>query len=76
MVVFSLASERHPATEVDVFAKAPMAFSGAFERALRKPVAPGLRAPFVGLADLLRLKRKSGRERDRADIVHLRKLRK
>ena len=56
LTVFSAYSPQHPMTEIDLFAEAPLDFDGAYRRAVRKEVAPGVAATFIGLRDLRRLK--------------------
>jgi len=71
LTVFSLYSAEHVATEVDLFVEAPLDFEAAYAAAAAMEVAPGLVATFVGLSDLLRLKRQAGRTQDRLDIEQL-----
>jgi hypothetical protein len=74
LTVFSLFSPDHPATEIDLFADPPLAFSEAYARALRLEVAPSVFATFCSLEDLIELKSRAGRPRDLDDISQLRKL--
>jgi predicted nucleotidyltransferase len=76
LTVFSLYSPAHLATEVDVFVQSPFDFSGAYERAARIEVAPGIAATFVGFDDLIALKRHAGRPQDALDIQQLNALQK
>jgi hypothetical protein len=72
MRVFSLYSPDSPLTEVDLFVQAPFAdFDDAYSRAVRLPVRSGLEATFIGLDDLLALKREAGRPKDLMDIENL-----
>lgn len=72
LTVFSLWSEQHPMTEVDLFVESPFAdFNGVYERALRLEIAPGVEAMFVGRGDLIHLKRQAGRPLDLSDIEKL-----
>ena len=71
LVVFSVFSLQHPATEVDLFAEVPMDFERAYRECRRMEVAPGLEAPFVGLRDLLEMKRRAGRPQDLDDVERL-----
>ena len=71
LTVFSLFSDRHPATEIDLFVEPPFDFESAYARAERFELAPGLQATFVGLADLLDMKRTAGRPQDRQDLEAL-----
>lgn len=75
MTVFSLSSPRHPATEVDLFVSCPLDFPSAYVRASRQEVSPGVEAVFLGLDDLLRLKKDAGRPKDLDDIAQLNKIR-
>lgn len=72
--VFSVYSDLHPATEVDLFANDPLGFDRAYREAVRMEVAPRVVATFVSLADLIRLKQLAGRPRDVDDIERLRSL--
>ncbi|MFA5138666.1 MAG: hypothetical protein WC728_05475 [Elusimicrobiota bacterium] len=76
MRVFSLFSSAHPATEIDVFVEPPFDFDAAYAAALRQELCPGVEAVFVGLDDLLRMKRDAGRPKDLQDIGELESLRK
>ena len=71
LTVFSLYSAEHPATEVDLFVEAPFNFDEAYARAVRMELAPEVVATFVGLDDLLALKRRTGRSQDALDIQQL-----
>ena len=74
MVVFTLFSAAHPATEIDLFIEPPLDFAEAYSRAKRMEVAAGVPATFCGLDDLIELKSKAGRPRDLEDINQLRAL--
>ena len=76
LTVFSLYSPDHPATEVDVFVQPPLDFDRAYGAAARIEVAPGTRAIFVAVDDLLLLKRQAGRPQDLQDIEHLQAIRR
>jgi len=69
--VFSLYSELHRATEVDIFVEDPIGFDGAWEAARRMEIAPGVEASFVSLNDLLAMKREAGRQQDIEDVRNL-----
>jgi len=73
--VFSAASPQHPATELDLFVQMPFDFEDAYRRAELKEIAPGLTASFVGLADLIDMKRAVGRPQDLQDVEQLERLR-
>lgn len=74
MKVFSLFSDRQPLTEVDIFVECPLDFARAWDRRLETEAAPGIVARFLGLDDLLDLKRRAGRPQDLADIRQLEEL--
>ena len=73
--VFSLRSPEHAATEIDLFVEPPFDFARAHDRCAYFEVAPGLTAPFVGLDDLVAMKRGAGRQQDLLDIEKLEGLR-
>ena len=75
MTVFSLFSDIHPATEIDLFLEPPIDFDAAYNRAVRQEVAPGTVAVFCNLDDLIELKTIAGRLEDQEDVEKLRKLR-
>ncbi len=68
MTVFSVYSAQHLATEVDIFVQAPLDFEAAYAARSLMTVAPGVTASFVGLSDLLHMKRQAGRPQDVMDI--------
>jgi hypothetical protein len=77
MRVFSIYDPDQPLTEVDLFVQPPFDdFDDARSRAVRLEVRPGLEATFVGLDDLLRLKREAGRPKDLMDIENLERIRR
>jgi predicted nucleotidyltransferase len=76
LTVFSLYSLEHPLTEVDLFVEPPFDFSVVYRRAARTEIAPGVEATFIGLRDLVRLKREAARPQDLLDLERLRALRK
>jgi hypothetical protein len=75
MSVFSLFSDNHPATEIDLFLDSPIDFDAAYQRAFRQEVSPEVAANFCSFEDLIELKTLSGRPEDRADIETLKQLR-
>jgi predicted nucleotidyltransferase len=75
LAVFSLHSDAHALTEVDLFLEPPFDFDRAYEGAHHTAVAPGVEATFVSLADLLAMKRAAGRKKDLEDVVGLESLR-
>jgi hypothetical protein len=75
MRVFSIHSPAHPLTEVDLFIEVPFDFERAHLAALRAEVADGVVATFVGLDDLIEMKRVAGRPKDLADSHQLERIR-
>jgi hypothetical protein len=75
LTVFSVFSPRHRATEVDLFLESPFDFDRAYARASRFPVADGIEGTFVGLDDLMAMKRAAARPQDLEDVESLRSLR-
>jgi hypothetical protein len=71
LTVFSVFSSQHPATEIDLFMEAPFDFDRAYADADHFQVANGVEATFVGLADLIAMKRKAGRPQDLQDVAEL-----
>ncbi len=71
LTVFSVFSDEHPATEIDLFVETPFDFERAYGSAARFEVGPGIAATFVGLADLIEMKRKAGRPQDLQDVAGL-----
>ncbi|MGQ0733090.1 MAG: nucleotidyl transferase AbiEii/AbiGii toxin family protein [Acidobacteriota bacterium] len=74
LTVFSLWSDAHTATEIDVFVEAPLEFDAAYARASRMEVSPGVVATFVSFDDLLALKQRAARPQDLQDVGALRRL--
>ena len=74
--VFPLFSDEHPSAGIDLFIQEPFDFDRAYNDAERFEVSPGVEATFVGLADLIEMKRQAGRPQDLADIAELEMLRK
>jgi len=74
MVVFSVFSPQHGATEVDLFLEPPLDFDAAHGRAARMEVAPGVAAAFCAIDDLIEIKRRAGRPIDLKDVAELRRL--
>jgi hypothetical protein len=71
MTVFSLYSPAHVATEVDVFVEMPFDFPAAYTRRTTQEIEADLPVTFVGLDDLLAMKRRAGRAQDGLDIERL-----
>lgn len=73
MTVFSLWHQNHPGFAVDLFVQEPFDFDAVYLRALRVPL-PGTQATVVSRADLVEMKRATGRIRDLEDIEALSEL--
>ena len=71
LMVFSVFSSQHLATEIDLFVETPFDFERAYAEADRFEVAPGVEATFVGLAELIAMKRRAGRPQDLQDAAEL-----
>jgi predicted nucleotidyltransferase len=71
MKVFSLRSEDHPLTEVDVFVREPFDFAACWENRLIQELVPGVAINFVPIETLLALKQEAGRPEDLLDIARL-----
>ena len=70
--VFSLTSDVHRETTVDLFVRNPFEFDEEYAEAMVGEVAPGLNVRFVRLRTLIAMKQKTGRARDEDDAEHLR----
>jgi hypothetical protein len=75
LTVFSVFSPGHRATEVDLFLETPFDFERAYARAARFQLADGIEGTFVGLEDLIAMKRAAARPQDLDDVEGLRSLR-
>lgn len=75
LTVFSLYSNDHLETEIDLFVEPPLDFADAYVRAERMELG-GLEATFVSLDDLLRMKALAGRPQDLEDISQLEAIRR
>ena len=71
---FSLWSDLHQATEVDLFVQEPFPFDDAFARAEIANLG-GARVTVLGIEDLIALKRVASRPKDLEDIRALETLR-
>ena len=76
LTVFSLHSPEHEADRGGSVRRAAFRLQSGYERALCAELAPGVEATFVGLADLLEMKREAGRPRDLEDVAGLESLRR
>ena len=74
LTVFSLFSDDHPLTEVDLFVADPFGFDQAYARRVSMAIAPDVEATFVGFDDLVRMKKAAGRPQDLSDIEQLENL--
>jgi hypothetical protein len=72
MLVFSLRSEQHRETPVDILVKEPFDFDLEYDRALVGDLLPDVQARFVCLDTLIRMKEAADREKDREDVRQLR----
>ncbi|MBI4403942.1 MAG: hypothetical protein HY537_07270 [Deltaproteobacteria bacterium] len=72
MMVFTFIHQKNPFEVIDVFSEEPFPFDKLWERRLRVS-AFGLELPVVGKADLIAMKKKANREKDRFDIEQLKK---
>jgi hypothetical protein len=68
LTVFSSYSSAHPLTEIDLFVDSPLDFDVAYQQAARREVGPDHVATFVGIKDLIRLKKQAARPQDLLDI--------
>ena len=71
LTVFSVSSERHPATEIDLFVEMPFDFERAYADSDRFEVGTSVEATFVCRTDLIAMKRKAGRPQDLKDVIEL-----
>ena len=71
---FQLYSDHHPTVRIDLMLEVPFDFDEVFERA-RWDELGGVRAPFLGLDDLIDMKERAGRDVDLLDARQLRRLR-
>lgn len=74
MEVFSLQSDQHPLTTIDLFVHEPFSVDDAWHRAPKMTILGGVPAPVVPLDELIRMKETAGRARDLDDLWHLRLL--
>lgn len=70
-LVFMVLGDEHPTVRIDLFIQAPLDFGAAFQRAAFLEVSPTVRAAFVGIEDLISLKKQAGRPLDLDDVVKL-----
>ncbi len=60
--------------ELSLFVEMPFDYENANAHAVRFELAPGLHGTFVGLADLIEMKRSAARPQDLQDIAGLKSL--
>lgn len=72
MEVFSLVSDEHRDTTIDLFVSEPFDFEAEYRRALLADIAPGVQMRFVRLRTLIDMKETAGRPLDLDDARHLR----
>ncbi|MEO6773829.1 MAG: nucleotidyl transferase AbiEii/AbiGii toxin family protein [Kofleriaceae bacterium] len=70
LVVFSLWSPAHPATEIDIFVEEPFPFDEAYARGTRADLGTSS-VTVASIPDLIALKRQAGRPKDLLDIEAL-----
>lgn len=70
MIVFQMLNPNRESTRLDVFVEEPFSFSDEYAAASWEDVS-GVRSPVVQFAELIRLKRASGRPQDLTDIEQL-----
>ena len=75
-MVLPLYHTRDPLARVELFLSEPFDFERCHAVALRVEIAPGTIATFLGLDDLLAMKRAAGRPQDLADVSELETLHK
>ena len=71
MIVLKLWSDEHLRTPIDIFVYEPFDFMAEFAQAEHFEISPGVSAPVVSLATLLKMKREAGRPQDLEDIKEL-----
>lgn len=72
MMVFSFINPRNPLEVIDVFTQEPIPFNALWSRRLEVD-AFGSKLKVLGKTDLIALKKKAGREKDKFDIQQLEK---
>jgi predicted nucleotidyltransferase len=75
MIVLKLWSDEHQRTPIDIFVYEPFDFAVEYARADWLDICPGVTAPVVRLAALLKMKREAGRPQDELDIKELERMR-
>lgn len=72
MMVFSFIHQKNPFEVIDIFAEEPKPFDELWGARLEVS-AFGLKIPVIGKTDLIEMKQKANREKDRFDIAELKK---
>lgn len=70
LTVFSMWSQRFPATEIDLFVEEPFPFEEAYRRGIHVDLG-GTKVVVAAIDDLVALKRRAGRPRDLEDVEAL-----
>lgn len=71
MQVFSLISDEHPETTVDIFVSEPFDFDREYARCHEVHLDRDLGVRIVSIPTLIKMKEKAGRNLDKDDIQHL-----
>jgi len=74
MTVFSVVSDSHPETTVDIFVTEPFDFDAEYEAADVYEITGGVEIRVPRLEALIAMKREAGRPRDLDDIQHLQRV--
>lgn len=70
-LVFMAHSDEHPSARIDLFIQAPVDFEEAFRRAETMALSETVQATFVGIDDLIGMKKTAGRPVDLDDVEKL-----
>lgn len=71
MKVFSLVSDKHPATTLDIFVSEPFDFDLEYQQATTVMLDHDLNVKIVSIGALIKMKEQANRDRDKDDIQHL-----
>ena len=74
MRVFTVTSDQHLETEIDLFVNDPLGFERAYAAARKFEVLPGVSAVVCGYEDLIKLKLQASRPKDILDIAELKQI--
>lgn len=75
MVVFSFWHPKEPLKHIDLFIKEPIRFD-LISKHLEKIRIRNISVPLLSLAQLVQLKKKAGRDKDKIDIINLEAIRR